>query len=316
MTGPVVASAEFAAMGTQARVDVVAGDGDGDALLEFARTRLSELEARWTRFRPDSELSRMNAHAGAPVVVSDDTFWALARAVDAWERTDGRYDPTVAPSLLQLGYDRTWAAVDADAAAPLSIRQFEPAPGCAGIHMLAGVPSVRLPAGVSVDLGGIGKGLAADRVVEELIARGAVGAHVTIGGDVRTAGRPPHGDAWQVVIEGPAGDDIAVSAFANGGAVATSGTSFRRFSDGRHHVIDPRTGAPAVTDLVQVSVVATDCGTAEVFATAALCAGSDAAVRLLSVSELAAVLVMVDMTVVWVSANRHDVVPGVLAPTS
>src|SRR5919199_2924381 len=105
-----MAELRFDAMGTWGHV-VVTGDGDG--LLEAARRRILDLERRWSRFRPDSEISLLNAAAGRPVLVSSATAGLVARGVDAWKLTDGRFDSTVLPALVAAGYDRPFAAVRA-----------------------------------------------------------------------------------------------------------------------------------------------------------------------------------------------------------
>src|SRR5436305_1527638 len=102
-------------MGTNCHLVVVGG---GPALAERAIARIDELERRWSRFLPASELSRLNAHAGHPAVVSEDTFNAIARAVAGWYVTAGRYDPTILPALAGAGYDRTFRAVAADDPTP------------------------------------------------------------------------------------------------------------------------------------------------------------------------------------------------------
>src|SRR5262249_8155924 len=106
------APARFRAMGTDVEVLALGADDAAMATLgALAADRLEAREARWSRFRASSELSRLNDAAGAPVVVSRDTFVLIARAVDAWCDTDGRYDPTVLNALQAAGYDRDFDAV-------------------------------------------------------------------------------------------------------------------------------------------------------------------------------------------------------------
>jgi len=199
-----VGVARFRAMGTDVEVLVLV-DADAAVDVDVAAKRAGELaagaverlEARWSRFRPESELTRVNTAGGAPVVVSSDTFALVARAVDAWRSTGGRYDPSVLAALEAAGYDRSFDALvreadadaDADAdAAPVA------APGCAGVVLDPQVRSVRLPAGVTIDLGGIGKGYAADLVSDELLAEPGArwrGVVVNLGGDLRARGAAP-----------------------------------------------------------------------------------------------------------------------------
>jgi len=250
---------------------VVAGDPD---LVRRARARLCELEARWSRFVPASEVSRVNQHAGEPVAVSADTRLLFARAVAGWRLTGGGFDPTVLGAMVRNGYDRSFerlAGDRGDARAPTSSLHT----GASAIAIDA--TTVRVPAGVGFDPGGIGKGLAADLVVAELIDAGATGACVNVGGDLRAAGRPPTGTGWNVAIEHHlAAAPIAVLGIREG-AVATSTTLRRQWTVGgerRHHLVDPWTGAPSTSDLALVTVVAAEAWQAEVLAKAELLRGS------------------------------------------
>jgi FAD:protein FMN transferase len=258
----------FAAMGTDAHVVVVEA---GDALLTHARARIADLEARWSRFRPDSELSRLNASAGRPMVVSPETLDLIGRAVEGWRLTGGRFDPTVLRALLAAGYDRDYAALDRIAISPPAPPR--PSPGCAAIRLDPAVRAVTLPAGVAVDSGGIGKGLAADLVVEELLADGAAGACVNLGGDLRVAGEGPADGSWLVAVDGPGHPPVL--SLADGGVATSSRLRRRWWRAGRtlHHVIDPATGAPADTPVGSTTVIDGAAWRAEVLATAALVAG-------------------------------------------
>lgn len=238
-------------MGTTAHVIVRHGT---DADLDRAQARIAELERTWSRFLPASELSRLNANAGKPCVVSKETRDVVARAVEAWHDTDGLYDPTVLPALEAAGYTRSFTP---DLPAPTS--RPRPSPGCADITV--GATTVTLPPHVRLDLGGIGKGYAADLVATELGAE----CCVNIGGDIRVVGPD-----WVVALEHD--DDTTIT--LDGNAVATTTNAKRRWADGtRHHLIDPRTGAPAdtgyETTTVSVTVTAPEAWQAEAHAKAA-----------------------------------------------
>lgn len=275
-------------MGAEARVLVVGEPGPLD-LADRAAERVADLEARWSRFLPDSEVSRLNASPGVPVVVSPDTFALVERAVDAWGVTAGLFDPTVLAALEAAGYDRSF-----DRYAPREPRPSTgPAPGCAGLHLDPIVGSVALPRGVRLDPGGIGKGLAADLVATELVSAGAAGALVDLGGDVRVTGRAPDPAGWVVAVEDPFAPerDLARAALADG-AVATSSRLLRVWAGGRaHHLVDPRTGLPSTSDLVAVSVVAGEAWWAEVLAKAALLAGSAGAAGVIDAGGATGLLV-------------------------
>ncbi|HLK46156.1 MAG TPA: FAD:protein FMN transferase, partial [Acidimicrobiales bacterium] len=185
-------------------------------------------------------------------------------ALDARERTGGRFDPTVHDAVVGAGYDRTFAEVPEDTPdAP------ESAP-CGGEVELTG-RRIRLGAGVRLDLGGIGKGFAAEHVATELAVAGP--CLVSAGGDVAVRGVPEEG-CWPVAVaDGP-------TLGLTGGGLATSGTDGRRWRRGggeQHHLIDPATGRPAESDLVRVTAYAGSAVEAEVLAKVLLIAGTEAA---------------------------------------
>lgn len=263
-------------MGTDAHL-VSLGDPDHvRPALDLALRALADLEARWSRFRPDSELARLNAGAGTAVRVSQPTVALVALAVEAWRATAGRFDPTVLPALCRLGYDRTFDAVEASGT-PLVDGGPDPAPGCDGIEVDPERSTVLVPEGVALDLGGVGKGRAADLVVDLLLRCGAEGACVDLGGDVRVAGRPPDEHGWVLGVADPWDPDVDLAVLALGdGAVVTSARTRRRWwFDGteQHHLIDPVTGLPARSGLASVTVVAAEAVWAEVVAKAAFVAG-------------------------------------------
>jgi thiamine biosynthesis lipoprotein len=268
------AELRFAAMGTQARILVV--DGPDDLPARLAR-RLSELEQRWSRFIPTSEVSRLNRADGSPVPVSPDTRRLLSCAIDGWEITYGLFDPTVLGDVERAGYDRTFEELrDRDRPSPDARRSWL-VRGASGIEIGADTGLARLPAGVGFDPGGIGKGLAADLLVEEALAAGAAGVLIDLGGDIRVAGQPPTPDAgWTIDIEDPfAGLPLGAVGLGEG-AVATTSRLRRRWSiDGqpRHHLIDPRRGEPTEGDVAAVTVVAALGWQAEVLAKAAFVGG-------------------------------------------
>ncbi|MGZ4758201.1 MAG: FAD:protein FMN transferase [Acidimicrobiales bacterium] len=265
----------FAAMGTRARVLVV--DGPVGLADRLAR-RVGDLEARWSRFLPDSEVSRLNRAGGAPLEVSVDTIRLIDSAVSGWEATYGLFDPTVLGDLERAGYDRPFDDL------PLGGRVAWPPGrpswlirGCAGIEIDHEAQTVRLPAGVGFDPGGIGKGLAADIVADEALAAGAAGVLVDLGGDVRVAGRPPHrAPDWVIEIDDPFGGPSIGYVELTDGAVATSSRARRRWTiDGRprHHLIDPLLGTSVDSDVVATTVVAASGWQAEVLSKAAFVGG-------------------------------------------
>ncbi|MCB1000622.1 MAG: FAD:protein FMN transferase [Acidimicrobiales bacterium] len=250
----------FRAMSTDVVVTVVTDHPDpvdGEGHLAWARARVAELERCWSRFLPDSEISRLNRADGSPLEVSADTVTAVRAACAAWVVTGGRFDPTVHDSLLRLGYDDTIDVVARRGGGAAAVAL--PAPGCDGVVFDEAQRIVHLPVGVRLDLGGIGKGLAADLVVADLLARGARGAMVSVGGDLRVAGTPPNGEAWIIDVEDPRTDLPLARLELLDGGVATSTTLRRRWRTGQrphHHLLAPTTGASTTSDVVGVTVVA------------------------------------------------------------
>jgi thiamine biosynthesis lipoprotein len=272
-------------MGSAARVFVVGG---GPELLGLARSRIEALEARWSRFVPTSEVSELNDAAGVPRVVSPETFELITRGVEAWHLTGGRCDPTVLGDVLRAGYTASFDAAVLEPSATTLTR------GCAGIVLDAATGTVRLPRGTGFDPGGIGKGLAADLVVAELLEAGADGACVNLGGDVRVAGTPPDG-SWSISIEHPSRPDPAAVVHLTDGAVATSSRLRRRWVTTRgpaHHLIDPASGRPSDGSAVSATAIAAAGWQAEALAKAAFLAGLPAGAAFLE--DLGAAGLLVD----------------------
>ncbi|NKQ52362.1 FAD:protein FMN transferase [Amycolatopsis sp. K13G38] len=264
-------------MGSTAHV-LVHGPGAG-ALVDLARARIAELGSRWSRFREDSEISRVNAQAGTPTFVSADTLILIARAVAGWRRTGGLFDPTVHAAMLAHGYDRDFALLHSREALPRpEAARHQPAPGCTGITLDLAASRVVIPPRTALDPGGIGKGLAADLVSAQLRQHGATGVLVNIGGDVRVRGRAATGEGWVVSVADPfSADGELLRLGLPAGAVATSTTLHRRWmSAGRpvHHIMDPRSGRPSAGDLVSATVVTRSAWWAEVLTKAVLLAGT------------------------------------------
>ena len=277
-------------MGSDAHLVIVGGDR---SLVRRAIARIDELESRWSRFRPDSEVTALNMRSGLPMPVSADTRLLVARAVEAWHLTGGSFDPTLLDDLLRAGYDRSFEqlAADADTREVFARRQTAGASGCTAIIVADRTDT--MPAGMAFDAGGIGKGLAADLVATELMAEGTRGVCVNIGGDLRVLGDSPNGAGWTLAIEHPlASSPIALVGLA-AGAIATSSVLRRVWNrDGRarHHLLDPATGEPTESDAALASVIAGEAWKAEVLAKASLLRGCARAFDLLDDSAAALVV--------------------------
>ena len=266
-------------MASSARVVVVDGP---EPLLDQARRRLEALERVWSRFLADSDISRLNRTPNEWLEVATDTITLVETMQLAASLTEGRFDPTYLRELVATGYGRS---IDDPERVTIVIDLPCPDHRVADAHIDRHHRSIMLPNGLALDPGGIGKGLAGDLVVAELLSEGARGVLVSVGGDISTGGDAPTDEGWVVDIAHPLGgsDALATVAVSNGG-IATSSTRTRRWThDGvlRHHVIDPATATTSRTDLAAVTVVASSGWRAEAHATAALLCGSAGAVEYL-----------------------------------
>jgi thiamine biosynthesis lipoprotein len=295
-----VATATWRALGTGIRL--VVHDGELGPGREAVERVLDEVDRAYSRFRSDSELSLLNGRAGQTVAISDLLTEAIGVALDAAERTDGAVDPTVGRAMRAIGYDVDFDRIPL-AGAPVEVR-LEPIPGWRTVQLSRVRREVRLRPGVELDLGSTGKALASDRAAAAAHAAMAdrSGVLVSFGGDIATAGTAPAG-GWRILVaedsEVPTdapGETIAIA----GGAVATSSTTVRRWRRGEtvlHHLIDPRTGAPAASAWRTATVVAAGCVEANTAATAAIVLGDDG-IRWLERSGLPARLVRINGEVV------------------
>lgn len=298
--------ATWRALGTTVHLLVHAGD------LAAARIALEELLAEvdlaYSRFRSDSELVRLNAAAGPPAQISPLLARAIEVALTAARRTGGAVDPTVGRALRLIGYDDDFGRI-ADGSitrAPADLR-IASVPGWQAVTLDVRRRQIRIPPGVELDLGSTGKALAADLgAAAALRCAPDGGVLVSLGGDLAAAGRAPTG-GWRILAaedsDTPA-DSVGEVVAIEGGAVATSSTTVRRWhsADGTplHHLVDPRTGLPAVSPWRTVSVVADACVDANAAATATIVLG-DAGHDWLAATGLPARLVGVDGSIVRLS---------------
>ena len=236
----------------------------GSADLASAQGWVQAMHDRLTRFDRNSELSRLNAAAGSWIEVGSELEALLHASLDAYAASGGLVHVGVLPALLAAGYTRDFAAGQTPPTGEIVIAP--PLP-----EMLDVAPGrARLRRGTAIDLGGIAKGWLADRAVERI----GDNCLANFAGDLRAHGPGPEGDGW------PVGFGTTTVLLRELGA-ATSGTGGRRWGPTLHHLIDPRTGLPADTDLVEVSVLAPTGLEAEVLAKTALLLGRDAGARLL-----------------------------------
>ena len=258
------------AMGTDVTVIVVGSDSHATAALQ----RLNQLESRWSRFLPDSEVSLLNSAAGQPITVSDDTVTLMLRSRDVWRISAGFVDCTELAAVVDAGYDRPFDQIPWER--PRELHVTRPLNLNGPDDIIFDGSSVTLPPGTGFDPGGIGKGLAADIVSGEVMAAGADGVCINLGGDIRVRGTGPAGAGWTIAIEHPHRSEPLTRIGLSDGAVASSTTLRRRWMIGgelRHHLIDPRTGRPATSGFNYVSAIASEGWRAEALAKAVLIRG-------------------------------------------
>lgn len=249
-----------------------------------------EVEATLSRFRPESALQRLNATPERWVLAPDLLYKAVSLAVRAAAMTRGAFDPTILDGLEAAGYRRSFEC------GPAAPTRALPAGRWQEIRLAPERSAIWLPAGLRLDLGGIGKGLAVDLAMK--LDPAAPRLLINAGGDlcVRTApGDPP----CLVDVEDPAEPSRLLATLAiRRGAVATSSIRGRTWGPGFHHIIDPRTGRPSNSGVVAATVIASRTWRAEVLAKAAIILGREEGLSLLKEHHAPGLLVMADGQVI------------------
>lgn len=254
-----------------------------DAVLHDVERLFASYERRLSRFLPDSELSRLNQSEADAFKASPTLFSAVEVALWAAQVTGGLYDPTVLKQLEQAGYDRSFEQI----ATPLPLSETTAVSGHSDAPVLQRACTFRSvelnyarqeiskPAGVKIDLGGMGKGWTVDRAADRLQGLGPF--MVNAGGDIFAYQSPPGEKGWAIELVHPFNPEQNMAQLlVNHRAVATSTIARRRWQNGErvmHHLIDPRTGQPADTDAVSVTVLAERTVLAEVYAKVVLILG-------------------------------------------
>ncbi|MFF3890092.1 FAD:protein FMN transferase [Streptomyces sp. NPDC001914] len=302
----------FPALGTTAELLVT----DPSALPtaeEVLRDELRAVDLTCSRFRPDSELARVNLSEGARVTVSERFAEALQAALRAARISGGAVDPTVGRAVIALGYDRTFVSVRPDDARPVPVGR--PAPGWRRVRWNPRDRRLRLPPHTRLDLGATAKALTSDRAVRRAAEATGCGVLVNLGGDLAVAGPAPEG-GWRIALADDHAQSVTVrgpTVAVTGGALATSGVRVRTWRRGRrvlHHIVDPATGEPAAVVWRTVTVAAATCVDANTASTAAVVLG-ERAVPWLHSTGLPARLVGRDGTVQRLGGWPPDVrTPG------
>lgn len=295
---------DFHAMGCGMTALLDRDDNEAKLQLDQVPVWFENWEQSLSRFRPTSELNRLNASEGQPVVVSQNLWevFLTARRMETW--TGGLVRPTVLDALVEAGYDRSFDLLleKSDGTRLASSLRLEAAAAVldlpetsTAIRMDESSRSLSLREGIHLDFGGIAKGWAAQEAADRLAALGP--CVIDAGGDIAVSGLQVDGQAWPIGVRDPfhPEEHLAVLHITAGG-IATSGTDYHRWlKRGRwqHHIIDPRTGQPAETDILTATVIAPDAVQAEAAAKSVLILGSQAGLQWLdSFPDLAGLLVL------------------------
>ncbi len=281
------------ALGTVAELVVT----DPDARVAGARllhAELDRMDLLASRFRDDSELSRLHRAGGRQVRVSDELLETVVIALRAAEATGGAVDPTVGRAMERIGYDRDFSLVASGV--PGRLPAAAEVPGWRTVEVDERSATIRIPEGVVLDLGATAKALAADRTASRVRRECGCGVLVSLGGDVSVAGAPPGGFAIGLGDDCRVTDPEAGTVAVRSGGLATSGIAVRHWrlgTDEVHHLLDPATGLPVAPWWRTVTVCAASCVDANTASTASMVMGP-AAPSWLEARSLPARLVAVD----------------------
>lgn len=267
------------ALGTVCSIN--AFDDASEGLYDELFARLNEIDERFSATRRDSDISRVNAQAGIKAVaVHRDVYYVVQTALNFAQKTDGAFDPTVGPLVKLWGINTADARVpsqeEIDAVLPLvdwRMVQMDPGDGETSKKIFL------LQKGMSLDLGGIAKGYAADEMARILGEHGVGQAIVNLGGNVYAYGSKKDGSNWRVAVKNPQeplGKEALAINFAQSNSVVTSGAYERFFEkDGvrYHHIINPKTGYPEQNNIGSVTIVSRSSIQADALSTAAYILG-------------------------------------------
>ena len=281
--------------------------------IEAGFAEIKKLEILLNYFSDKSEITAVNRAAGSrPVKVSRETMDMMKKTIDISERTNGVFDPTIAPviSLWKFSKNMSNPSIPSGSAISKAVRLVD----YRKIKMDYDTSEIFLEdKDMELDLGGIAKGYAADRAVDAIKAKGIRAALVAVAGDIRGFGLNTSGQAWRVGIQNPRPEtdsekpweDIFASLYLGNMAISTSGDYQRFFIKGGrrfHHILDTETGFPAESDLVSVSVIAPEGYVADSLSTAVFVIGLEKGLSFLESAGLDGILVNADK-MVYITRN-------------
>lgn len=278
----------FRAMNTDI---LLAGEGTPDALeagFQQAQKFIADSEKRFTRFTNDSELAQLNRSAGGWFEASQDMYEVIALAQQLYRQTGGLFDPAILEALELAGYDRSMDEIRLYGAGTVATLARPRLYYFSDVRLDAQNRRIALPAEMRIDLGGIAKSWIAEKAARLLSAWTDAGA-VDAGGDIFFVGSPREEKSWRVTLEDPLDPEQGLAVLkVPQGAVVTSSVMRRRWMQGgkaMHHLIDPRTGQPAETEWLSVTVTGPHAAEAEVYAKSLLIGGPGEASRILGQAQ-------------------------------
>jgi thiamine biosynthesis lipoprotein len=267
-------------LGSTAYLTVVLNEGMQPAtVFEPLWQQIDIFEQCFSRFMPDSELSQCNHAAGTRHPISTEFRNLVVAARTMAERSGGLYNPFILPALQRAGYKGSWpqphiSDEKLDYQNRIAVDWRELTVGDTWLH---------IPGNTALDFGGIGKGYLLDQLAESLRIMNITGYWLSLGGDILCAGHDGSGDAWRIGIQHAQHEANTIATVVNHDkklAVATSGVTKRQgISDtgSWHHIIDPRTGKPANTQVLTATVCADTATSADVIAKCLVIADTEAA---------------------------------------
>jgi thiamine biosynthesis lipoprotein len=284
---------------------------------EATQAFIEARERQLSRFFAQSELSQLNGAAGSWFMASPELFDLVRMARDFYLQTGGLFDPSILPDLIRVGYDRSMDEIRAEGVSAYVIPWRRQKIAFDQLQLDEPDRQIWMPPGMKIDLGGIAKGWIAEQAAWRLAGYAAACA-ISAGGDIVLIGTPEGQSAWEIALEDPRDPERSLATlYAPPGAVATSSIakrSWRQSGRLRHHLIDPRTGEPAETDWLSVTVFAPQAVTAEVYAKVLLIAGSSLAMDIVARISEARFIAVDRQGCLWGSPNSKelfDVNPGI-----
>ena len=297
---------EFRAMNSDI---VLAAEGSPSEVrtgFQLARQYIEASEKRFTRFSDSSELSQLNRSAGSWFKASPQLFELIVQSLVLMARTAGLFDPAILPALKKAGYDQSMDILRKEGPKASSSSIQVEKQDFHKVRLDPATRSIWMPPGMQIDLGGIAKGWIAEQAAG-LLKQHSTACTVSAGGDMFVIGLPEGETSWPIGLENPLDPDQDLAVLhVQPGAIATSSIAKRKWlQDGQiqHHLIDPRTGKPAETDWLSVTVTAPHAAEAEVFAKALLIAGSKGAHKVLFDSQKMAYIAVDKYGKLWGQIN-------------